>query len=342
MKDSSKLSREQLLGCIELGKALTSELDPTRLLARVMDKVSRLFPSENWSLLLLDEETQDLRFELSIDLDLEKVKNFRLPLGEGAAGRCALEQELLVLEDVKQYEFFNNQVDEISGFQTEALVCVPIVFAGRTLGVLEMVNPKGMERSHIELLTLVADYLAIGMQNTRRYRKMRNMAIRDSLTGLYNQRHLYRSLRSLVEECKSKGGSFSLIFMDIDNFKAVVDDVGHLNGSRALGEVARNIKACIGDMDFAVAYGGDEFVVVMPDTDRHRAAKIARKIRASIKSASFLTRWDRDVRLTASFGVATFPNDAGDIESLLALADKAMFKVKNTGKDRVEMGLSAR
>ena len=70
MKDSSKLTREQLLGCIDLGKALTSELDPTRLLARVMDKVSRLFPSENWSLLLLDEETQELRFELSIDLDL--------------------------------------------------------------------------------------------------------------------------------------------------------------------------------------------------------------------------------------------------------------------------------
>jgi diguanylate cyclase (GGDEF)-like protein len=335
MKDGSRLSREQLLGCIELGKALTSELDPNLLLARIMDKVSRLFPSETWSLLLLDENTKTLRFELSIDLDLERVRDVRLPIGEGAAGRCALKQELLILEDVKQYAFFNDQVDEISGYRTESLVCVPIVFAGRTLGVLEIVNPKAMGPSHIALLTLVADYLAIAMENTRRYRKMRNMAIRDSLTGLYNQRYLYRSLRNLVEKCRSGGGSFSLIFMDIDNFKTVVDTEGHLNGSRALGEVARNISACIRDMDFAVAYGGDEFVVVMPDTDRSRAKKIARKIRASVKSASFLTPWDRNVRLTASFGVATFPDDAGDIESLLALADQAMFRVKNTGKDRI-------
>ena len=98
---SSRLSREQLLSCLEFGKALTSELDPTRLLKRIMEKISRLFPSETWSLLLLDEATQTLRFELSIDLDLEQMKDVRLALGQSAAGRCALKQELLVLEDVR-------------------------------------------------------------------------------------------------------------------------------------------------------------------------------------------------------------------------------------------------
>jgi GAF domain-containing protein len=171
MKAEGRLSREQLLACLEIGKALTSELDPNRLLARVMEKVSKLFPSETWSLLLLDEATQTLRFELSVDLDLEQMKDVRLTLGQGAAGQCALKQELIVLDNVRQYDFFHGQVDELSGSRTESLVCVPIVFAGCTLGVLEMVNPRALDGASIAMLTLVSDYLAIGMQNTRRYRR---------------------------------------------------------------------------------------------------------------------------------------------------------------------------
>jgi diguanylate cyclase (GGDEF)-like protein len=340
MKAGGRLSREQLLACLEFGKALTSELDPNRLLARVMEKVSKLFPSETWSLLLLDEATQTLRFELSVDLDLEQMKDVRLDLGQGAAGQCALKQELLVLDNVRQYDFFHGQVDELSGSRTESLVCVPIVFAGRTLGVLEMVNPRELDGASIAMLTLVSDYLAIGMQNTRRYRRLRDMAVRDSLTGLYNQRHLYRSLQDLIEKCRVDGGCFSLIFMDIDDFKTVVDREGHLNGSRTLREVAQKIKACIAETSFAVAYGGDEFVVVLPDTDSVQAAETAQKIRASIRAATFLTRWGRNVQVTASIGVATFPDHAVDIKALLALADQAMFRVKNSGKDRVGLSLT--
>lgn len=304
-----------------------------------MEKVSQLFPSETWSLLLLDETTGQLKFELSIDLDLEKVKDVRLSLGEGVAGHCALTQELLVIEDVRQCDFFHGQVDEMSGNRTESLVCVPIVFAGRTLGVLEMVNPKAIDKSSIALLSPVSDYLAIGVENTRRYRQLRDMAVRDSLTGLYNQRYLYRQLEDLIQKSKAESVCFSLIFMDIDDFKTVVDTEGHLNGSRALREVAQKIRECLTQDSFAVAYGCDEFVVVLPDTDRHRAAEMARKIRELINSSTFLVNWGRKITVTASFGVATFPDDADDIKDLLALADQAMFRVKNTGKDRVGLSL---
>jgi diguanylate cyclase (GGDEF)-like protein len=339
MEDRNRLTREQLLGCVDFGKALTAELDPNRLLEKIMEKVSKLFPSETWSLLLLDETTQQLRFELSVDLDLEKVKDVRLALGQGVAGHCALKQELLVIEDVSQCDFFHGKVDEMSGIQTQSLVCVPIVFAGRTLGVLEMVNPSAMDKASLALLTLLSDYLAIGVENTRRYRQLRDMAIRDSLTGLFNQRYLYRALEDLIERNKIKAECFSLIFMDIDDFKTVVDTEGHINGSRALREVAQKIRECLVADSFAVAYGGDEFVVVLPDTDRNHAAQTARKIRDLIKASTFLTRWERQVRVTASLGVATFPDDANDVKELLALADQAMFRVKNTGKDRVGLSL---
>ena len=198
-----------------------------------------------------------------------------------------------------------------------------------------MVNPKKVDAVILTQLRLLADYLAIAIENTRRYKLMKEMAVRDNLTGLFNQRYLYPTLKRHISSCREVKRPLSLIFMDMDNFKRVVDRHGHLNGSRALGEVAQRIQACISEPAFGVAYGGDEFVMVLPEFSRTKAVKLASKIRRSVKNAPYLTRWGHQVSMTASFGVATFPQDADDSTSLLALADKAMFDVKNTGKNRV-------
>lgn len=331
-KNLNCLSHEQLLECVNIGKDLTSELDPNRLLEQILKKISGLFPSEIWSLLLLDEETSDLKFELSVNLDLEKVQDVRIALGQGVAGHCALNQQLLVSQDVNKCEFFTGDVDRITGSMTKSLVCVPLIFGGSTLGVLEIVNPKTIDNAGIALLSLLSDYLAIAVENARRYKKIHEMSIKDGLTDLYNQRYLYDTLEQLANE----GKTFSLIFMDIDNFKSVVDTVGHLNGSRVIEEFARKIASCLDQDSFAVAYGGDEFVVVLPGADKSYAAIVAENIRNTIRSSVFLTAWGHQVRITASFGISSFPDDADDYTELLAVADKAMFWVKNSGKDRVE------
>jgi diguanylate cyclase (GGDEF)-like protein len=156
------------------------------------------------------------------------------------------------------------------------------------------------------------------------------------LTGLFNQRHLYTALRQQVELARREGNPLSLVFMDMDDFKQVVDRLGHLNGSRALSEVALRIKACLQSPAFGVAYGGDEFVLVLPTCDRTQAVSLANRIRRAIKSTPYLTQWGHSARLTASFGIATFPVDADSGTALLSAADQAMFRVKSTGKDRVE------
>lgn len=188
------LSHEQLMACVDVGKAITAELDPDKLIATIMEKVSKLLPSEIWSLLLLDEKTQSLCFEISVDLDPEKVKDYRLPLGKGVAGQAALQQRLLIVEDVSRCDFFDHRVDKTSGLQTRSLICVPILFGKRTLGVLEVVNPKDTNVTSLSLLNLLVDYLAIAIENTRRYKKMQEMADHDNLTGLYNQRYMYLAL----------------------------------------------------------------------------------------------------------------------------------------------------
>jgi len=326
------LTMEELLSCVQLGKSLTAELDPEHLFGKILEKVSELLPAENWSLLLLDDETKELRFALSVDLPHELMKGVSLRMGEGVAGRAAMEQRPIVVIDAGQCEFFSNRVDNLSGTLTRSIICVPLVFGGRSLGVIEVINPRNPERNHLPLLSVIADYAAIAVENMKRYRRIRNMAIRDDLTGLYNTRHLYASLSDLVAR---KDHPFSLIFMDMDNFKRIVDTYGHLRGSQALQEVAGTIRACLEEPAFGVAYGGDEFVAVLQGYNKERALGKAEEIRQLMRGTLYLADYGHEVRLKASFGIATCPDDADSVGGLMALADRAMFRVKEMGKDAV-------
>ena len=166
-------------------------------------------------------------------------------------------------------------------------------------------------------------------------KKFRNLAIHDNLTGLYNTRYLYKVLDDLIEENIITKKPFSLIFMDVDNFKRVVDTYGHLNGSQALREVAITIKSCLKAPCFGVAYGGDEFVIVLPGFNKLQATEKTEQIRSQMKHTTYLTKAGHNVHLGASFGLATFPEDTDNRTGLLALADQAMFRIKQTGKDSI-------
>ena len=165
--------------------------------------------------------------------------------------------------------------------------------------------------------------------------RFRYLANHDSLTGLFNTRFLYKSLDKLIAESNETQEPFSLVFLDMDNFKHVVDTYGHLNGSQALKEVAETFKECLLEPSYGVAYGGDEFVLVFPRTSKKVALEIVKKIRSLMKATNYLTKQDFHVHMSASFGVATYPEDADDSVGLLALADEAMFHVKSSGKDAV-------
>jgi diguanylate cyclase (GGDEF)-like protein/PAS domain S-box-containing protein len=169
-------------------------------------------------------------------------------------------------------------------------------------------------------------------------RKFRNLAIHNNLTGLFNTRYLYQKLDRVIAESRLSRQPFSLVFMDMDNFKRVVDTHGHLNGSQALKEVAATIKSCLQKPCFGVAYGGDEFVVVLPGFDKRQATRKLEQIRERMGRTTYLARAGLQVLLAASFGVATFPDDTDSREGLLALADRAMFHIKQTGKGAI--GLS--
>lgn len=164
--------------------------------------------------------------------------------------------------------------------------------------------------------------------------QFRFLAVHDTLTGLYNTRYLYEHLPQLIAGGDSR---CAVVFMDLDRFKQVVDTYGHLNGSRVIQEVAETIRGCIADPAFAVAYAGDEFVIVLPEQDKRGAIAVATEIRRRVVERQFLVTAGYTIRLTASFGVAVYPEDAGAMEKLLAIADRALFTAKGEGGNLVRM-----
>lgn len=335
MEEHSSLTRHQLLACLELGKALTAELDATRLLDTILTTVSALLPAAHWSLLLLDETTGELCFELSVDLDPGVVRDIRLQPGEGIAGQVALRQQPVAVTDVRTHPWFSPRVDQRTGFTTTSLLCAPLLFGGRTLGVIEVVNPRDLSAGALHLLTIIADYAAIAVENTRRYQQIQALAMHDSVTGLYNTRYLYQTLETLLTASATAAQPLSLLFLDIDDFKRVVDTHGHLHGTQVLQEVAALLRQAVTPPAFGVSYGGDEFVVVLPGIDKRQARQQAEALRESLGQTYFLAPQGLRVQIQASFGVATYPDDASDRTGLLALADQAMFAVKRRGKNAV-------
>ncbi|MGA7144841.1 MAG: sensor domain-containing diguanylate cyclase [Desulfobacterales bacterium] len=166
-------------------------------------------------------------------------------------------------------------------------------------------------------------------------RKFRDQSLRDNLTSLYNRRFLYQSLTGLIQAAKNQQTPLSLLFMDLDNFKEVVDAHGHLNGSYVIQEVAATIRGTLESPAYAVAYAGDEFVVVLPGSNQHQAASKASQIQYQIKTSVYLRSKGKAVRLQASCGIATFPEHAVDTDSLLDAADQALFSIKKISKGAI-------
>jgi diguanylate cyclase (GGDEF)-like protein len=159
----------------------------------------------------------------------------------------------------------------------------------------------------------------------------------DDLTHLYNMRYLHLVLDREVKNAQQTDGTFSLLFMDLDHFKAVNDTHGHLVGSRLLVEVGRVLKGCVRERDIVVRYGGDEYVVLLRNTDSGGALKVAERIRRTMENHHFMPREGVSLSLTTCVGVASFPEHARDKATLLDMADRAMYRGKRGTRNVIYM-----
>jgi diguanylate cyclase (GGDEF)-like protein len=178
---------------------------------------------------------------------------------------------------------------------------------------------------------------ALALENALLLQRAEALSVTDDLTRLYNSRFLNQSLRRETKRAIRSVKPLSLLFIDLDGFKSINDTYGHLYGSRALVEAAAVIKGCARETDVVARFGGDEFAVVLPDTGRDGAWSVASRVRERIAEHRFLSSDLLDVRLTASVGIATLPDVARSAEELVGAADRAMYKVKMSGKNGIHL-----
>ncbi|MEW6325012.1 MAG: sensor domain-containing diguanylate cyclase [Nitrospirota bacterium] len=319
-------------------KALTSTLELKKVLRVIMARAQQLIRAEAWALLLVDEPTGELTFELLESKHEKSLKSQRVKPGQGAAGWVAAHGQPLLVVDLAKEPRFANGADSQIGSPSRSLLCVPIMNKKRTVGVIEAANKSGngpFNEQDLNLLVKLVEQAEIAIERAYLYQKMADLAVTDDLTKLFNFRYLDQTLDIEIRRGQRYGANVSLIFMDMDYFKQVNDRYGHLMGSRVLIEVAQILIQNLRDVDIIARYGGDEFVVVLPETPLDVTFRIAQRLKQALREHTFLEAEGHPVNLTASYGIANYPTHARNKKDLIRLADQAMYRAKNSGRDQI-------
>jgi diguanylate cyclase (GGDEF)-like protein len=322
----------------EIGRTIISSLELQTVLNIIMEKTRELVQAESWSLLLGEEGEGGLQLSVAAGEGADRSRTgATVRPGEGIAGWVAREGKPVVVEDVANDPRWCG-LEQAYGTGARSVLCVPLETRGRVLGVIEVVNKKGGEgfsQRDLSLVTRLAGFAAIAIENARLYQQTKQLTFTDELTRLYNTRFFTQYLDAEVKRCRRYRGHVSLIFLDLDHFKLVNDRHGHLMGSQLLREVADELRRGVRDVDIVARYGGDVFIVFLPETKLEAAAFVAERLRQAMNEHVFLADHGHAAHLTASFGVASFPETCSSEEELIRLADQAMYRVKNRTRNGV-------
>jgi diguanylate cyclase (GGDEF)-like protein len=338
------------------------ELSLAENLVEVLRRANGFVPSAAGSILLDDPSNKQedrrrnsLTFIAAFGDKSSCLVGQVIPADQGIAGRVYLTGQAYSTPYAPGDRFFFRGMDEQTRYQTESLVAIPIRIGTEVCGVLELINrcdAPGYSQEDRNLLEIFAGYISISIQNVLDGRQAQEIAKRDNLTGLYNDRYLHIALTETIERCRAEAVDLALLFLDLDYFKHVNDTHGHLAGSQVLREVGhllgRKVKRANG---IPARYGGDEFVLLLPASDLESAIDMAEEVRAAIVGSTFCAG-PGDIQpdplslkgITCSIGVATLqqhlepdlPLEAAK-STLLRLADAAMYVAKETGRNKTAL-----
>jgi diguanylate cyclase (GGDEF)-like protein len=317
----------------DVARALTQALELEEILLIIMRKMASFFSPERWSMLMVDEKTQQLYYPIAAGETSESLKHLRIPMGEGIAGYVASSGTALIVPDVSldtQWSAFTRAYPELN---IQSLACIPIRSGDKTLGVIQLFNSKFdmMSEYSQSFIRMLTDYAAIAIQNARSVELIHELTITDDCTGLFNARHLYTMLdEQIAITAANRAHQFSLLFVDLDRFKQVNDTHGHLIGSRLLSEVGGLMKRVLGPDNACFRYGGDEFVALLPGLGKQAAIDSTMQLWQSLRNERFLSGAGLNLPLAGSFGLATFPEDGNNVQAIIKSADTQMYAAKVT------------
>jgi diguanylate cyclase (GGDEF)-like protein len=328
-------------------------------LTEILRRANGFVPSAAGSILLdnpaeklPDRRHNHLTFIAAFGDKARGILGHTIPADHGIAGRVYQSGKPYVATDTKSDEFFNGAVDQQTTYRTDSLIAIPIRIEQDVCGVLELINREGApeySEQDMNLLEIFAGYISISIQNVLDARQAQEIAKRDNLTGLFNDRYLHIVLSQEIRRCRDERRDLAILFLDLDFFKRVNDSHGHLAGSQVLREVGQILRHKVTPLGgLGARYGGDEFVVLLPGHTLEHAIDLAEEIRATLLQTTFSSK-PGEIQteplflkgVTCSTGIATLKMHlADDLDlsesksTLLRLADAAMYVAKETGRNR--------
>jgi diguanylate cyclase (GGDEF)-like protein len=305
-----------------------------------VDGLARITSADRWSIFVADQHTS--RHEIELELlatqtssVFENSAQINSPVVSDIGAPSSIPATIVARDAVFKVEPVRKAV------RTNSILALPLVCGDRVHGVLEGIRrrPESRSFSRAELAFLSALSLPItaALSNSVRVAEAERLSQTDELTRLHNARYLRQFLVNEMKRARRFGSKISALFLDLDDFKTVNDLHGHLAGSHTLMEVASVILPSVRDTDCVVRYGGDEFVVILPETNVHEAVRVADRIRAKVERHRFTGGRRLQIRLTSSIGLAVFPDDALSPHQLIACADRAMYAAKAANKNCVRV-----
>jgi diguanylate cyclase (GGDEF)-like protein len=320
----------------DVARALTSSLDLDSILGAIMQQMEKFFEPESWSLLIVDEQQKNLYYAVAAGRSAGKPGSLRLAMGEGIAGWVAQHGNPLIVPDTADDPRFGPG-GSLDSWPVRSVICIPLRSRERTLGVIELLNYRTASVTNytISFLHVLADYAAIAIQNAHAMERIQELTITDDCTSLYNSRHLSSIMESELERSRRFHLPFTLLFMDLDHFKWVNDRHGHLVGSWVLSKVAGTIKQNIRGVDSAFRYGGDEFIVLLPQTGKDAALEVALRLLRAMRESKYAWSEQVEIDVRASFGLASYPEDGSMAHQIICAADQMMYLVKRSTRNNI-------
>ncbi len=321
-----------------IAATVSRSLNLDEILRDSLEKVLEFLELNVGAIFLVDEKKSELDLMVHRGFSDDLVSRLLVsPIDNGWPGRVALEGKPVLVEDAAADSGSLAEMQTNGCPEFESLVGIPLKSKGRVRGVLCVLS-RGKDRfteEELNLLVMVGGEIGVAIENAWLYeksyahsKKMEELSITDSLTGLFNRRHFYRRLKEEIARASRQHHPVSLLVVDLDNLKDYNDKLGHLKGDEALRGVAQTITASIRqDVDTGYRYGGDEFAVILPYSDEREAAVVAGRIRQTFEDFAF-------PNTSLSLGLAQLESGE-EVDGLVSRADTAMYVAKNSGGNRV-------